>query len=136
MADIWSQAKRSEVMSRIRGSGNRSTEQRLAALFRSHSIKGWRRHLPLPGRPDFTFRRLRLVVFVDGCFWHGCPQHGTLPRQNGRFWRQKISRNRERDREVSRELRRRGWRVIRIWEHELKRTLGPKVKRLLIEARG
>lgn len=136
MADIWSQAKRSEVMSRIRGTGNRSTEQRLATLFRAHGITGWRRHLPLPGRPDFTFPRLRLIVFVDGCFWHGCPRHGSVPRNNGRFWRQKIARNRERDREVTRELRRRGWRVVRIWEHELKRALGPKVKRLLVEHPG
>jgi DNA mismatch endonuclease (patch repair protein) len=131
MADIWSQAKRSEVMARIRGTGNRSTEQRLATLFRAHHITGWRRHLPLPGRPDFAFRRLKLAVFVDGCFWHGCPRHGTLPKQNRRFWRQKIDRNRERDRDVSRELRRSGWRVVRVWEHELRRDLGTTVKRLL-----
>lgn len=131
MADIWSQAKRSEVMARIRGTGNRSTEQRLATLFRAHGITGWRRHLPLPGRPDFAFPKLKLAVFVDGCFWHGCPTHGTLPRNNRGFWRQKITRNRARDRAVTRELRRRGWRVVRIWEHELRRVLGAKVTRLL-----
>jgi DNA mismatch endonuclease (patch repair protein) len=75
----------------------------------------------LPGRPDFAFPARRLAVFVDGCFWHGCPRHGTLPKGNARFWREKIARNRERDREVNLELRRRGWRVIRIWEHELRR---------------
>ena len=55
-------------------------------------------------------------MFVDGCFWHGCPRHGTSPKGNARFWREKIARNRERDREVNRELRRRGWRVLRIWD--------------------
>jgi DNA mismatch endonuclease (patch repair protein) len=66
-------------------------------------------------------------VFVDGCFWHGCPRHGTLPKGNARFWREKIARNREREREVDRELRRRGWRVLRIREHELRRTTEARV---------
>lgn len=120
MADIWTRAKRSEVMARIRGRGNRSTEGRLAALFRAHGITGWRRQWPLPGRPDFAFPARRLAVFVDGCFWHGCPRHGTLPRGNRAFWRAKLARNRERDREVSAELRRRGWTVVRVWEHALR----------------
>jgi DNA mismatch endonuclease (patch repair protein) len=72
-------------------------------------------------KPDFVFRSQRLAVFVDGCFWHGCPVHGTQPRHNAKFWRDKIARNRTRDRLVTRTLRARGWRVIRIWEHELKR---------------
>ena len=116
MADIWTKAKRSEVVARIRGRGNRTTEVRLAAIFRAHGITGWRRQYPLPGRPDFAFPARRLAVFVDGCFWHGCPRHGTSPKGNARFWREKIARNRERDREVNRELRRRGWRVLRIWD--------------------
>ena len=127
MADLWSQAKRSAVMGRIRGKGNRTTEGRLAALLRAEGIIGWRRHRPLPGRPDFAFPKLRVAIFVDGCFWHGCPRHGTLPRTNARFWREKIARNRERDREVNRELRHRGWRVVRIWEHEL-RSVGGAVR--------
>lgn len=121
MADIWTKTKRSEVMARIRGRGNRSTEGRLAALFREHGFTGWRRQRPLPGRPDFVFPARRIAVFVDGCFWHGCPRHGTMPKENRRFWRAKITRNRERDREVGVELRRLGWKVLRVWEHELTR---------------
>ena len=121
MADIWTKTKRSEVMARIRGRGNRSTEGRLAALFRAHGFTGWRRQRPLPGRPDFVFPAGRLAVFVDGCFWHGCPRHGTMPKENRRFWQAKITRNRERDREVRAELRRLGWKVLRVWEHELTR---------------
>jgi len=71
-------------------------------------------------RPDFVFRRARLALFVDGCFWHGCPQHGTQPKGNAAFWRRKFSRNKKRDRLVTRTLRKSGWRVIRIWEHTLR----------------
>jgi DNA mismatch endonuclease (patch repair protein) len=73
------------------------------------------------GKPDFVFRALRLAVFVDGCFWHGCPKHGTRPANNARFWREKIARNQARDAEVNRALRKKGWRVLRVWEHELTR---------------
>lgn len=72
-------------------------------------------------QPDFVFPKLRLAVFVDGCFWHGCPQHATKPRTNAAFWRKKFAANRARDVLVTRTLRRNGWRVLRIWEHELAR---------------
>jgi DNA mismatch endonuclease (patch repair protein) len=72
-------------------------------------------------RPDFVFPKLRLAVFVDGCFWHGCPLHATQPRQNAKFWKEKIAANQTRDRLVTRTLRARGWRVLRVWEHELSR---------------
>lgn len=140
MADIWTQAKRSEVMARIRGRGNRSTEGRMAKLFRVHGFTGWRRQRPLPGRPDFVFPARRLAVFVDGCFWHGCPRHGTMPKGNRSFWRAKITRNRERDREVGAELRRLGWKVLRVWEHELtvrnERRLVARLARALVSAGG
>jgi DNA mismatch endonuclease, patch repair protein len=74
---------------------------------------------PFAVRPDFVFRTERLAVFVDGCFWHGCPRHVTWPRQNAAFWRRKIEGNRARDRRVDRALRAAGWRVLRIWEHAL-----------------
>ncbi|MBN8420642.1 MAG: very short patch repair endonuclease [Verrucomicrobia bacterium] len=80
-------------------------------------------------RPDFVFRQERVVIFVDGCFWHGCPRHATRPRQNRKFWDEKIARNQKRDRLVTRELRRSGWTVLRLWECALAprqqaRTLG------------
>ena len=121
MPDIFSKRKRSAVMSAIHSRGNRSTELRLIAFFRVHAITGWRRGSALPGRPDFVFPRLKLAVFVDGCFWHGCPLHGTQPKTNAAFWRDKIARNRARDRLVSRALRARGWCVLRVWEHQLQR---------------
>ncbi|MBI4626239.1 MAG: very short patch repair endonuclease [Verrucomicrobia bacterium] len=135
MPDVFTKAKRSAVMARIRGSGNKDTELRLVALFREPRINGWRRRHPLAGRPDFVFPRARLAVFVDGCFWHGCPAHATWPKHNARFWRAKILGNRQRDRTVNRLLKQAGWRVVRIWEHALTRRhmnrTAARLKRLL-----
>ncbi|RME92823.1 MAG: very short patch repair endonuclease [Verrucomicrobia bacterium] len=122
MADVFTKEKRSEVMSRIRGSGNKDTELALIAVFRRHGITGWRRNQPVYGKPDFVFPRLRVAVFVDGCFWHGCPQHCKQPSNNREFWAKKLEANKKRDRLVNRTLRSRGWKVVRIWEHELARN--------------
>ncbi len=119
MADIFTKAKRSEVMSRIRSRGNKDTELALMRVFRAQGITGWRRRQGVFGKPDFVFPKLRLAVFVDGCFWHGCPNHGTKPRNNAAFWRRKFTTNKARDRLVTRCLRKNGWRVLRLWEHEL-----------------
>jgi DNA mismatch endonuclease (patch repair protein) len=109
-------------MSQIRGSGNKDTELRLIALFRKYRIIGWRRSAMLFGKPDFTFRRERVAVFVDGCFWHGCPKpkHSPSPKTRADWWAAKLGRNKDRDRLVTRTLRKQGWKVIRIWECYLK----------------
>ena len=122
MTDIFSKQKRSEVMSKILGKGNEKTEVRLARLMRAGDIRGWRRHLPILGKPDFAFRKQKLAIFVDGCFWHGCPRCFRLPKQNRAFWKVKIEGNRKRDRLVNGRLRRLGWKVIRIRECQLKKT--------------
>lgn len=103
------------------------------AIFRKYGVIGWRRHLPLPGKPDFTFSRQRVVVFVDGCFWHGCGKHLRLPKNNHEYWQQKISRNINRDKITKRTLSRGGWKVLRVWEHELKNEpiLMRKIMRVL-----
>jgi len=106
-------------MSRILSRGNKETEIALAKLLHAAGIKGWRRHLPTLGKPDFTFPKERVVIFVDGCFWHSCPKHSNLPVNNRAFWQQKLSANTVRDRLVTRRLRSSGWCVLRIWEHEL-----------------
>ena len=121
MPDVFTKAKRSAVMSLIRSGGNRATELRLIALMRAHGITGWRRNARVFGKPDFVFRRERVAVFVDGCFWHGCSRHGTQPANNRAFWKAKLARNAQRDRDVTRALRAGGWRVLRIWECALAR---------------
>jgi DNA mismatch endonuclease (patch repair protein) len=109
------------LMSRIRSKGNKKTEDRLRVALQLHKMRGWRRHTALPGTPDFVFPAARLAIFVDGCFWHGCPKHFRPPGRNAQFWLAKISANKRRDRRVDRELKDKGWRVVRIWEHQLTR---------------
>lgn len=134
MPDVFSKAKRSEVMSLIRSHGNKDTELLLARLMREAGITGWRRHQRLRAsagaaarleivrvRPDFVFRAQRVAVFVDGCFWHGCPRHCRMPRGNAAYWRKKIRGNKARDARVTRALKRAGWKVLRIWECALSR---------------
>lgn len=141
MSDIITAAQRSALMAKVRGSGNASTELRLVTIFRALGITGWRRSATLQFKtdkmkfktqPDFVFPKLKLAVFVDGCFWHGCPIHATQPKQNAEFWSEKIARNQTRDRLVTRTLRRAGWRVLGLWEHELTRKYE---KRLLARLR-
>lgn len=129
-------------MGRVLGRGNASTEQILAALLREARVIGWRRHLSLPGNPDFVFPASRVAVFVDGCFWHSCAQHLRLPAANRDYWVRKIERNRRRDQRAARALRARGWRVVRVWEHALrgagarKRVIGRIVRAVGAARRG
>ncbi len=119
MADIFNKTKRSDVMSRIRSHGNKSTELAMIKVFRANKITGWRRHQNVFGKPDFIFPELRVAIFVDGCFWHGCPKHSNTPVDNKDFWLKKLTSNKKRDKIVANTLREKGWRVLRIWEHEL-----------------
>lgn len=114
MADIFTPAERSRVMAAVRSTGNLSTEMVLVSAFRANRVTGWRRQYSISGKPDFAFARARLAVFVDGCFWHGCPRCGSLPASNRPYWEAKIGRNILRDRARTRELRLRGWVVVRV----------------------
>jgi len=117
--------KRSRTMSAIRGKHNRSTELRLRMALIRVGIKGWKLHAQaLPGNPDFYFKKSKVAVFVDGCYWHGCPKCGHIPHTRSRFWAAKIERNQQRDRIKRMELKKNGITAIRIWEHELKGTAG------------
>jgi DNA mismatch endonuclease (patch repair protein) len=128
-ASSWSAEKRSEVMGAVRSAGNVRTELRFIRFAREFGFVGWRRHQNLAGKPDFIFRREKLALFVDGCFWHGCPRCYRRPSINRKYWDHKVSRNRVRDREVNRVLRRTGWSVVRIWECQLRRHAWPLIAR-------
>jgi len=153
-------------MSRSRSRGNRDTELALAKLLRAHQITGWRRQQTVRlsversavrVRPDFVFPKQPLAIFVDGCFWHGCPKHSNpkrwlkkssmgmaetteTPRQArgdkpGRrtgkvFWADKLRANIARDRFVTRTLRRQGWKVVRLWEHDLAKSPARCLRRI------
>lgn len=108
-------------MRAVKARGNATTELKMVAILRGNSITGWRRHQPLLGHPDFVFRAERVVVFVDGCFWHGCPKCYRAPKDRAEYWAKKVTGNRRRDRRVSATLRVAGWRVLRVWEHAMKR---------------
>ncbi len=108
----------------MRRNPRRDTRPELAVRSELHR-RGlrFRKDLPLrvPGRvvrPDVVFTRARLAVFVDGCFWHRCPEHGNVPKANGAYWQPKLERNVTRDRAVDAALTADGWRVLRAWEHE------------------
>ncbi len=120
MADVFTKKKRSQVMSRIRSSGG-PTEQRFRKAVRE--AYGGRTKVDderLPGRPDVSIYKLKIAVFMDGCFWHGCPTHSRTPKSNVEFWERKITNNKRRDRRVRKALRAMGWKVWVVWEHELK----------------
>jgi DNA mismatch endonuclease (patch repair protein) len=120
LMDRFTSGKRSEIMGKVRSRGNATTELQVLRILRRASITGWRRHLPLFGRPDFAFPKSRVALFIDGCFWHGCPRCYQAPKSSAAFWRRKLAKNRERDKEVSKQLRKRGWKVLRVWECQLK----------------
>lgn len=96
----------------------------------------YRVNVPVPGMPrrtiDIVFGKARIAVFMDGCFWHGCPEHATQPKANAEWWRAKLDKNMARDLETTRLLREAGWTVLRFWEHE-----DPSVvARIVAEAKG
>lgn len=135
MADTFSPEERSEIMKKVKSKKNKSTELKLISFFKEKEIKGWRRNYKLFGNPDFVFPKLRIVVFTDGCFWHGHNCRNTKPEENKEYWIKKIKKNRNRDAVVNEKLLEKNWKVIRIWECELKKKnrhlLGEKLSVLL-----
>lgn len=125
---------RSRLMARVRRAGTTPELALRTALHRAGLRYRLSSSLGLPGSPDIAFGRSRLAIFVDGCFWHGCPRHGTVPKTNTSFWMAKIIRNQQRDRQVDRSLKDLGWRVLRLWEHEVRGDMGrvcARIERLL-----
>ena len=138
--DRISKTERSAIMSRIRGRGNKRTETDVISLLRKSGIKGWRRHQTIhfaesksrraqssdgikfktQVRPDFSFPKLKVALFIDGCFWHGCPKCYRKPKSRQKFWLAKVQRNKDRDSFQTQSLRRAGWKVVRFWECALK----------------
>lgn len=123
---------RSKAMSAVKGKGNKTTEVRFRLALVRSGISGWKMHASgIIGKPDFYFPEQKLVIFIDGCFWHGCPKCGHIPKSNTKYWREKISRNKKRDKSVTRKLRYRNYKVIRIWEHELKGSISRRVREII-----
>lgn len=128
MADIFSKEKRSKVMKAVKSKDTKTTELKILQIFKELHIIGWRRTYPLIGKPDFVFPKKRIVVFVDGCFWHGHDCRNVTPKENFEFWDKKRVYNRAHDEEVTRLLIAKGWQVVRIWECELKKKNREQLK--------
>lgn len=126
-ADTMTREQRSRCMSQIKGQDTGPELRLRRALWK----RGWRFRVKnhLPGRPDLIFPAQQVAVFVDGCFWHGCPKHGVAPKSNKQFWNHKLRANIARDSEVSRRLNKVGWRVIRFWEHDVNDNLNRVLQR-------
>lgn len=116
MTDVVTKKIRSRIMARIKGK-NTKPEILLRKALYSKGLR-YRTHYG-DERIDIAFPSKRLAIFVDGCFWHMCPVHRTFPKSNKRYWLPKLRRNMVRDKEINAKLRKRGWRVIRLWEHEI-----------------
>ncbi|MCR2817315.1 very short patch repair endonuclease [Microbacterium sp. zg.Y1090] len=133
MADSWasSEGTRKSMLANKR----RDTSTEIAAR-RELQSRGLRYRVdfaPVPGlrrRADVVFTRARIAVFIDGCFWHGCPIHGTAPRRNADYWGPKLAANVARDRDTDRRLSAAGWIVARFWEHESAREIADTVELL------
>ena len=107
---------RSRIMASVKSGGNRSTEAAMGLRLREAGLRGYRKQWPVAGKPDFAWPGLKVAVFVDGCFWHGCPRCNRPSKSNVKFWRKKVADNRRRDVRVAQKLRRGGWSVMRIRE--------------------
>lgn len=130
MADKISADKRSDNMRAIRSSDTQ-IELALRRALRRQGLTGYRLHRKdLPGRPDIVYVGRKLAIFVDGCFWHGCPVCYVAPATKGEYWREKLRRNMERDHIVGERLRSEGWTVLRFWEHDIEADVDACVARV------
>ena len=117
--DKYSKQKRSDVMSKVKSKGTK-LENNFKLALDNRSIKGYKQnYIGINGKPDFVFKKQKVAIFLDSCFWHGCPKHLRMPSNHRDYWESKIERNRKRDQIVLKGLKSEGWRVIRIWEHSL-----------------
>lgn len=128
MGDIFTTKERSRIMSKIKGK-----DSQIELLVRRNLWKrGYRYRKHYGGyKIDIAFPREKVAVFIDSCFWHGCPKHGELPKTNVQFWKTKLTGNIKRDRKVDNELNREGWAVIRIWEHDIRSDLVKSVDKIV-----
>lgn len=133
MSDNLKPDDRKRTMQAVKSKGTR-LEKRLSAMLSGMGISGWKKNVKnIAGKPDIAFLNQKIAIFVDGCFWHGCPYcRRKLPETNHEYWERKINRNVELAEFYNEQLRHEGWTVIRIWEHEIKdtATLKPRLKEI------
>jgi len=129
MADTVSKKKRSEIMSAVRSKDTKMEIAFRKAIWR----KGFRyskNSSKYFGKPDIVLKKYKTAIFLDSCFWHGCKKHCRVPTARKKYWVKKIERNKQRDKEVNRYYKKIGWKVLRIWEHEIFKNLDKPLKRI------
>lgn len=129
MADIFTRKQRSYCMSRIRAKDTQP-EITFRKLISGIGIRGYRLHYRLPGKPDIVFPKRKIAIFIDGCFWHKCPKCFPVLSTRKKYWVNKIQSNIDRDIRINKELKKAGWRVIRVWEHETVKDLSRCLKQI------
>ncbi|MBN1195332.1 MAG: very short patch repair endonuclease [Methanomicrobiaceae archaeon] len=120
MVDVLTKEQRKYNMSRIRGKDT-SPELKIRKMLYTRGIQGYRVHYKLPGKPDIVFIKKRIAIFIDGCFWHKCPECFQEPQTRKEFWMNKIDANVKRDHDVNQKLETDGWKVLRFWEHRVRK---------------
>ncbi len=128
--DNLTKEQRRKNMQNIRSSGT-TPEKIVMRELRKRRIYFAKNVATIVGKPDIVFRRKKVIVFVDSDFWHGHPERFVMPKTNVEYWRQKISRNRDRDSQVTQELQEQGWNVIRIWEYDIKKSIEDCMQKIL-----
>ena len=128
--DNVSKRKRSNIMKTVRAKDTK-LEKRFRKALRALKQKFTTNDKHLTGKPDIVFSKQKIVIFIDSCFWHGCPLHCRKPKSNKSYWHSKILRNKKRDKSVSKQLKRRGWKVLRFWEHSINSDLKGCVNKVL-----
>ncbi len=129
MTDTFSRKKRSEIMRAVKGKDTSLETAVRSALWR-RGLR-YRKNVPsLPGKPDIVFLGPKVVVFIDSCFWHGCPDHCRMPQSNREYWERKIGRNKQRDTEINQQYEQLEWTVLRVWEHELKEDFDGTINKI------
>lgn len=130
MADTISKKKRSEIMSKVK-----SKDSKIEIDFRKAIWKAGFRYRKNPtkyfGKPDIVLPKHKTAIFIDSCFWHGCKRHCRLPTARKKYWTAKIERNKERDKEVNRHYRKIGWKIVRVWEHNLLKNSDKSTKEII-----
>ena len=129
VTDVHTSEQRSRNMAAIRGKDT-TPEMNIRRMLYARGIRGYRIHYPITGKPDIVFTKKKVAIFIDGCYWHKCPQCFQEPQTNRDFWMEKINGNVERDKRVSTELTDNGWTVLRFWEHEVRKDPESVVNRI------
>lgn len=121
MADIFTKKKRREIMSRVKNKDSKIEVEFKKSIWKA-GLRYGKSSAKYFGKPDIVLPKYKAVIFIDSCFWHGCKKHGSMPKVRIKFWKEKLERNKQRDKEVNKHYKKTDWKMFRIWEHNLRKN--------------